>query len=219
MLTRKPLGGKIRAVPWEIFQPTHRGFPSAREGAAASGLRVTLTPGTCLARSTAGAWVRPVPEHPGRQDGMATVPTITLELLGRSSGGRRPAQALQKRILVVDDDPIILESLRRLLGTLDVDVTTCADPERAIARFESEPFDLVVSDERMPKMSGLEMLRRVRARSPRTPTILVTGYANQADFERAYERCGVFRAVAKPWNGLDLVATIKDALRAADALA
>jgi len=150
---------------------------------------------------------------------MATA-SFTLPHLGRHAGAADPtASALRKRVLVVDDDPGVLSALARLLQALEVDVETAADPTRALALFESGEYDLVISDERMPKMSGLDMLRHVRAVSPRTPTILMTAYADPRAFERAYERCGVFRYLTKPWNASDLVTTVQDALRAADALA
>ena len=111
-----------------------------------------------------------------------------------------------------------VSALRSLLNALEVDVETCSDPIQAVTMFSAGEYDLVISDERMPKMSGLEMLGKVRAGSPRTPTILLTAYRNQDAFRRAYERTGVFRFVTKPWNAIDLIATIREALRARETL-
>ena len=129
-------------------------------------------------------------------------------------------QQTRRRILVVDDDAGVLFDLRRLFGTLDVDVETCADPESALERLEngSSDYDLVISDERMPKMSGLDMLRRVRSARPGTPTILMTGYGDATDLENAYENGGVFRYLTKPWDNFDLLVTVREALKAAAAL-
>ena len=126
--------------------------------------------------------------------------------------------ATRKRILVVDDDPVVLQALCRVIGVLEADVQTASDPERGLALFASGCFDLVIADERMPKMSGLDMLTRVRAAQPRLPTILLTGHADPASFIRAYERCGVFRYLTKPWDNMDLIGTVREALKAADTL-
>lgn len=150
---------------------------------------------------------------------MATA-SSTLPLLAHGAGrAGQTATALRKRVLVVDDDPGVLSALARLLAALDVDVETAADPTRALALFEAGEYDLVISDERMPKMSGLDMLGHVRSISPRTPTILMTAYADARAFERAYERCGVYRYLTKPWDRNELVLTVQDALRAAETLA
>lgn len=129
------------------------------------------------------------------------------------------ASRTRRRILVVDDDSAVLEVLAHVLESVEADVETCSDPEEALRRFEGEAFDVVISDERMPKMSGSEMLRRLRGLSPRTPTILLTGFASRKKRDAAYEREGVFCYVAKPFDTNDLVGTVREALRAADALA
>ena len=134
-------------------------------------------------------------------------------------GSATSASRTRRRILVVDDDSAVLEVLAHVLESVEADVETCSDPEEALRRFEGEAFDVVISDERMPKMSGSEMLRRLRGLSPRTPTILLTGFASRKKRDAAYEREGVFCYVAKPFDTSDLVGTVREALRAADALA
>ncbi len=128
------------------------------------------------------------------------------------------AADVRRRILVVDDDPGVLGLVCAVLELLDVDVETCADPLTALARFDEARHDVVISDDRMPKMSGREMLARVRGSRPETPTILITGYGSPAALDDAYERTGVFRFVNKPWNNRELLATVEDALRAKRAL-
>jgi DNA-binding NtrC family response regulator len=124
------------------------------------------------------------------------------------------SQATRRRVLVVDDDAAVLGLLEELLEPLDVDVVACLDPEQALCRFQESHFDLVISDLKMPKMQGTEVLRVVRSRSPRTPTILITGYGDARTEDVAYERCGVFRMLAKPWDNVDLAGTVREALRA-----
>ena len=146
----------------------------------------------------------------------ATIPTVTATSTPPEGAG--VLQATRRRILVVDDDALVLGSLQRLLDTLDVDVEVCLDPEAALERLAHEDFDLVISDERMPKMTGTEVLRRVRASSPRTPTILLTAYRDARAVSAAYERSGVFCYLTKPWDNRDLVGTVREALRAGAAL-
>lgn len=145
---------------------------------------------------------------------LTTSPTST----GSGPASRGVLAATRKRILIVDDDPLVLQALARLFRSLEADVDATADPERGLELFCEGPYDLVIADERMPKMSGLDLLARVRAVDPRLPTILLTGHATPDSFTRAYERCGVFRYLTKPWDNLDLVGTVRDAFRAAAAL-
>ena len=143
-----------------------------------------------------------------------TFPSLSTILPGTTSS----AAQTRRRILVVDDDSAVLEVLAHVLEGIEADIETCSDPEEALRRFEGETFDVVISDERMPKMSGSEMLRRLRGLSPRTPTILLTGFASRRQREAAYEREGVFSYVAKPFDTGALLGTVREALRAADAV-
>ena len=93
-----------------------------------------------------------------------------------------------------------------------MDVETCLDPELALLIFEGSSFDVVISDDTMPKMSGRDMLARIRARRPETPTILMTGYSTPEKVEEAYGRSGVFGFVHKPWNNSQLLQAVEDAL-------
>ena len=124
----------------------------------------------------------------------------------------------RRRILVVDDDPGVLGLVTHVLERLDVDVETCSDPLQALQRFEEGSYDVVISDDRMPKMSGRDMLAKVRVRRPETPTILITGYGSPQRIEDAFANAGVFSFVNKPWDNRALVHTVEDALRARLAL-
>lgn len=141
-----------------------------------------------------------------------------------NSSERRPGASLtgvgtRRRILIVDDDTSVLGVLSDVFDSVDIDVETCSDPELALERFGEGSFDVVISDERMPKMSGSEMLRRLRSLSPRTPTILLTAYGSSRVLARAYERSGVFSYLAKPFDNRALIGTVLEALKAADAVA
>lgn len=136
-----------------------------------------------------------------------------------SPEGTDQSAALRRRILVVDDDPSVLGLLSHVLERLDVDIDTCSDPEAALRRFDEFSYDVVISDDRMPKMSGRDMLAKVRGRRPETPTILITGFGSPQKLDDAFANAGVFSFVNKPWDNRALVDTVQDALRARRALA
>ena len=144
--------------------------------------------------------------------------TTLTEIRTDSTSDQKAASATRRRVLIVDDDSSVLGLLSTVLENLDVDVETCSDPEAAIARFQESAFDLVISDERMPKMTGTEMLRRVRSMSPRTPTIILTAYVTNKALSAAYEQSGVFGYVAKPFDNRTFVGTVREALRCAQNL-
>lgn len=114
-------------------------------------------------------------------------------------------------VLVVDDD----ESLRRVteyqLVQAGYQVSTAADGEQALAVLEERPHDLVITDMKMPGMSGLELLRRLRTDYPEVPVILVTAYGT---VETAVEamKSGAFDYVTKPVNADELRMIVHRAL-------
>ncbi|HIG68533.1 MAG TPA: response regulator, partial [Myxococcales bacterium] len=89
-----------------------------------------------------------------------------------SHGNRR--WRLTPRLLVIDDEPRMSEIVGMVLRRDGFEVETFTNSDQAIERHESDPFDLVLTDLRMPQPDGLEVLRRVRAASDETPVILFT---------------------------------------------
>ena len=79
-------------------------------------------------------------------------------------------------VLVVDDDPDILEYLQDFLGAEGFEVTTLADPTVAVERIRDEVFHLVVLDLMMPKVSGLDLLQQIRAVDDDIAVIILTGH-------------------------------------------
>ncbi len=80
-----------------------------------------------------------------------------------------------KRILVVDDEPTILEVIERLLETEGLVIVTARDGAEGLRRFREEKCDLVIVDRAMPGLSGEVMARVIKDQSPETPLILITG--------------------------------------------
>lgn len=103
----------------------------------------------------------------------------------------------RRKVLVVDDDPVIGESFNRVLTGKGYAVITAANGEEAIAKLKAEQYDLVYTDLRMPGMDGLEVAERVKAKQPWTPVVIVTGYGGRTSEERAYA-AGVSGFLNKP---------------------
>lgn len=109
------------------------------------------------------------------------------------------------RLLCVDDDPQLLTACRALLSRRFA-VTVTTDPCEALRQVEAgPPFEVLVSDMRMPAMDGLELLRRVRAVAPDTATVLLTGAADLGACVRAVNEAHVFRLLEKPCDPDDLL--------------
>jgi len=113
------------------------------------------------------------------------------------------------RILVVDDDDLVLESLRSELGT-DYEVLCANRATQALNLFRQEHFDCVISDVRMPGMDGVSLLKEIGQRDPTVGRILITAYSDQAAREAALNEAGIFK-VAKPWRD-ELEITVRRAL-------
>jgi two-component system response regulator AtoC len=102
------------------------------------------------------------------------------------------------RVLVVDDKENMLKLFGKILSD-GFELATAADGARALSLVAAEPFDVVVTDVRMPGASGLEVLQAVKARAPSTEVILMTGYANVADAVQAM-RLGAYDYLEKPFD-------------------
>jgi DNA-binding NtrC family response regulator len=110
-------------------------------------------------------------------------------------------------VLFVDDEERILRSLRMLFrGRCEI-VTTTSGTE-ALSIVKSRKIDVVVSDQRMPGMTGVDVLRGVRESSPGTMRILLTGYADTQAIAGSINDGEVFRFVEKPWDAAALVETV-----------
>lgn len=102
-----------------------------------------------------------------------------------------------RKILVVDDDPVIGRSFDRVLSGKGYAVITARNGEEALNKLSHEQYDAVFTDIKMPGMSGLEVAERVKARRPWVPVVIVTGYGTDANESRA-EAAGVSGFLRKP---------------------
>jgi DNA-binding NtrC family response regulator len=115
------------------------------------------------------------------------------------------------KILIVDDEPVNLRTLRRLLRP-NYDVVTAESADDALRLLQQHNVALMISDQRMPGMTGIELMKKTVALRPQMVKILLTGYT---DVDALIEsiNCGlVYRYLSKPWNNDDLKLTVARAL-------
>jgi diguanylate cyclase (GGDEF)-like protein len=113
---------------------------------------------------------------------------------------------------VVDDEPYILNTLSSLLGN-EFEVVTADSGEAAQEAFARRRIDLILTDQRMPRMSGVQLLEWVRQNYPRTVRLLMTGFAELDEAVEAINRGQVFRYLFKPWHTDELLQVLHQAAR------
>ena len=102
-----------------------------------------------------------------------------------------------RKVLVVDDDPVVGKSFDRVLSGKGYAVITASNGQEALNKLEAEDYDVVFTDIKMPGMSGLDMAERVKQRQPWLPVVIVTGYGSPENKARA-EAAGVSSFLRKP---------------------
>ena len=133
---------------------------------------------------------------------------MTWDLRPSRSGNVRP------RVLCVDDEPVILQILRRLLEVQGFDPVTCSNPLTALSEFSEGMFDVVITDIHMPQMDGLSLMRSLRSKQPDLPVVVVTG---QGTVDTAIQalREGASGMLVKPFTGEELLSEVRRALSTA----
>lgn len=124
------------------------------------------------------------------------------------------------RIVLVDDEINVLSALKRVLSAIPPDeldgdrpdVETFASVHEALNRINTVPVDLVISDYRMPEMSGVDFLSRVIECQPNVARIILSGYADLDAVIRAINKVQISRFINKPWHDFELKSAIVQAL-------
>jgi putative nucleotidyltransferase with HDIG domain len=114
-------------------------------------------------------------------------------------------------VLFVDDEPNILKALQRLLRNEPFEVLRASRPSEALEMLDGTSAQVVVSDQRMPEMSGVDLLAAVRERHPDLIRIMLTGYTEMNVAVEAINRGEIFRLITKPWNDEELKGTLRQA--------
>lgn len=117
----------------------------------------------------------------------------------------------EKKLLVIDDEPAIREGVRRILESESFQVETFASGHAALERIKQEPFDLVVTDLKMPGISGMEVLKAIKEIQPDLPVIFITGYSS-VDSAVEVMKLGAVDYIAKPFTPEEMLQTVKTAL-------
>ncbi|HEX2667676.1 MAG TPA: response regulator [Gammaproteobacteria bacterium] len=120
-------------------------------------------------------------------------------------------------ILFVDDEERVLRSLDMLFKSR-FKVYTTIDGNEAVDIVRRDRIHVVVSDQRMPKITGVEVLRRVREASPNTMRLLLTGYSDLEAIVNSVNEGEIFRYLSKPWSAKEIMATVSQAADIALAL-
>ena len=149
-----------------------------------------LSPGAALLSSPAG------PRQPAAR---------ALAAAGKGSSAASPLQ-----VWVVDDDPVVALYLGELLHEHGYAVTTFADPQLALRACEADPHgvDVLVTDQRMPELSGDVLARALLRLHPQMRVILCTGYSDQID-ERSAQAIGVQHFFRKPFDAQALLRAVR----------
>ena len=115
-------------------------------------------------------------------------------------------------ILCVDDEAGVLSSLRRLLRKEGYKILTANSGDEGLALMDKQKVHVVISDQRMPEMTGTEFLQEVKGRFPQVVRVILSGYAEIHAIVDSINKAEVYRFLPKPWDDDELKQTIKHCL-------
>ena len=116
-------------------------------------------------------------------------------------------------VLVVDDDPVILDALCAQLACDGWEVIACTTPSDALAALRSRTFATILTDQNMPEMKGLEFLTRAREIQPAATRLLITGILSTGTLVEAINHGEIYRFLSKPWTRAELLVSIRNAVQ------
>ena len=114
-------------------------------------------------------------------------------------------------VLIVDDEVRALESLERILED-DFDIKTAATVAQAEAVLQQEWVQVILCDQRMPDITGVEFLAQVRERWPEAVRMIISGYTDAEDIIEGVNKAGIYQYITKPWHPDNLLLTLKNAV-------
>ena len=117
-------------------------------------------------------------------------------------------------ILCVDDEPFLLVSFRQVFKRERYTVLTAPGAKEALNLLAQQPIDVLITDQRMPGMTGLQLLREVRLLYPRVFRVLMTGHMDEKQLIEASTEEDVQRIIYKPWDVVELQSTFREILEA-----
>lgn len=120
------------------------------------------------------------------------------------------------QVVILDDEESILRSLTRVFMNESYGIFTTTDHQEALQIIENNEIKVVLSDQRMPLVSGVEFLSTVKLKKPDTIRILFTGYADIQSSQDAINKGAVYKYISKPWNDEELKNIIEDSIHRFD---
>src|ERR1700722_2369640 len=124
-----------------------------------------------------------------------------------SENGKKPT------VVVVDDESTVVASLKAFLElNAEFEVQTFTDPAESETFFQSHPVDVAVSDYRMPQMSGLELLERLKEIQPECSRVLLTSRADADSAIDAINQVSLFQYLEKPWDNEQLLLVVRSGI-------
>ncbi len=119
---------------------------------------------------------------------------------------------MPSRILIVDDEPNMLRLLQAIItGKTDYQVVTTNNPLEVSKLLEDQPFDLVITDLKMPLLDGMDLIDLIKAKDPLIPVIMITAYGTIDTAEEAIRK-GAYDYITKPFRQEAILITLKRAL-------
>ena len=117
------------------------------------------------------------------------------------------------RILVVDDEEIVLVALRDTLRLVGYEVVTAHDGIQALERLQHEEFAVILTDHQMPTLTGLEWLAQAKELQPDAVRILISAVLGVNTFIDAINKAEIYRFILKPWQREELLTTLRQAVQ------
>src|SRR5262249_3156490 len=118
---------------------------------------------------------------------------------------------MKPRLLIVDDEPDMLDFLERVFRS-DYAVSRAASADEALDELGRHKFAVVITDQKMPHTTGVELLERIGERYPHLVKVLLSGFTEVPEIQRPLERGGIHNYVVKPVDSEKLRAAVKEAI-------
>ena len=112
------------------------------------------------------------------------------------------------KILVVDDDQIVLESCKRVLAVEGFEVYTASSADKALETMEKDDFDLVLIDVKMPERNGMSLIKEIKGKRPNMPIVVMSGYPTPETIAGGVEM-GAAEFIAKPFTPDELLESVR----------
>ena len=118
-------------------------------------------------------------------------------------------------ILIIDDEPRSIETLERILDE-HFDVYTANNADEALVVLKQEWIQIVVCDQRMPDVTGVELCSQIRESWPEIIRMIISGYTDSEDIINAINEGGIYQYISKPWHPDDVILKLKNAVELFD---